>query len=1396
MKSQNIFIILFLFCSSYTFSADYTGKTANIILICGQSNAAGNALKSAVNKSQFTALDTVKYAQAGDTNLSQTLGQTFTLNEFLNSTYTKHGLELGLAEGLHKSGMSDIFIVKYGYGGSWIDLWGKTNATIFEGKSNLYTNAMNFLQTKVTEMQQLGYTKFSFKGLVWLQGESDAILTVRANVYQSKLNALMTNFKTDIAQVFNIASKDVPVYLVQPATYADKTNYESPSDEAKVINSLSSFAMNTNSSEFIPTNDLTGYVDAIHFNTASQNEIGSRVAKKMNIIPKKIINVKDYGAVGDGVTNDGPAIDAAFTEASNLNGNAIINFESKSYYIGEKANKWHYFNITNLDSLVVEGNGAELLFKRTNLTFNFTNCTNTIVRNLSIDYIEPTYAQGKVVAKNLGKATIDVLIEDGYPLPPTKLTNGGGGLHGIVFDPIQYTRRIFPDIDDDHFLIDSISFVSNRVYRFYFTSSYYKQVNYIQVNDRVTHGFGWSYLDASYIAQKIGIPTGAIRLNECSNFIFEDFNLYAAPTMGINVSNSNGDITFRRTSIKRKPGTDRLLATPSDGIHTDNNRGAIIIDNCLLESTGDDITSLHSKEEKIVTKKNATTFDLLTTDIIYYFNKIKPNDELMFIDRNSGTVLGNAIVLSVVANSSTRINTVVLDRTINNLDVGITAINITSGSSGTTIKNSTLNPVLRNAMLLRILNGTIENNTINCYGGKIGVNLTDETNTGPFSKNITVKNNIINDADLIGINIGCAMSGVREDTTATGNILVTGNTINCKRLNGIKMRNTNRVKILNNTINMLGGTVSNGNAIEATNIRDVVIDGLTINDQRTGMLNNTAMRFSNCIESSFAITNLNFNLKSGMSNYVFLNTLTSYYIRPSGDSQSWIYMSDILPQQIITASNITVSPSNTYYLAKGVYTKSGISLTGGNIYGGFKGDETEINLSSRELSDRDGNGIVEPWEFKNETIINGTAPFSGIGSTTDRFLTVTGGEINGVTLQNHHFNSDTNSGTIILGAVSSTPILAMDIYSNAGRMINCTVKKIKAFKGPVMLTNKSSIIDGCLIEECISTSTSGTAAVFMNLLGGKVSNSVLRNNYNNGSLGGAVFANSLASTDMNAIVENCVLYNNTAKYGGAIRGEARTDKRGIQIVNCTVANNQSTTASVASVDLIGGGLIVNSIVLDDTQNEIRANTSNHYLSNNVFSALGLGSGVTAYPNTDMLSGKTVADFDFISPTTFQGSIITGDANFDQTKYDAIRTANYKINPSNANRLSISGLKVLPSSYLVGGTGTSVPLTANIPTMDINGVSRPISSTGNISLGAYQYDDLNSLTSEIRPSVLVYPINEGIRICGAEGYKVSVYAISGQLVKSTIILSTNTDIALPKGFFILTVGSDRIKIRVK
>lgn len=550
--------------------------------------------------------------------------------------------------------------------------------------------------------------------------------------------------------------------------------------------------------------------------------------------------------------------------------------------------------------------------------------------------------------------------------------------------------------------------------------------------------------------------------------------------------------------------------------------------------------------------------------------------------------------------------------------------------------------------------------------------------------------------------------------------------------------------------------------------------------------------FPSAASSSVAVDDVSFMRTKDI---VVFNT---YYVRPEGDNTSWKNISGLDPEQIITSNSPTINGTSTYYFAKGNYTKAGIVMTTGKIYGGFIGDETSINLSARALSDKDGNGIVEPWEFTNETIINGTNPITGVVSGS-RMVTVTGGEINGLTIQDHFYNA---SGVITLGYVSSAPNATHDIETNAGKMINCTVRKLKinvTGGGPVMLTNKLSLVDGCLIEECVATGGSSAGAVYMPLLGGKVANSVLRNNIASftGTYAGAIRATALASTDMNAIVENCVIYNNTsAGGGGAIRSEAQASKRGLQVINCTVVNNKSTNSITSSVDLINGGIVVNCIVVDDPFFEIRSNTINNYVSNCAVGEL-MTPTTNFYPNTDVVIDKTANDFAFLKTSTFAGSMMPGDAGFDQAKYDEIRSANFKVTETYSAAITTASLKTLPANYQIAGSGATIDITATIPTKDIVGTNRPITdATKEVTLGAYQFSTATGFNTNFSNGISFYGSDESVVVLGAQGNTANLYSVSGQLIKQQKLISNKSNIAVGKGFYIVTVGNVKSKVLVK
>jgi len=131
------------------------------------------------------------------------------------------------------------------------------------------------------------------------------------------------------------------------------------------------------------------------------------------------ISVKTFGAVGDGITDDGPAIRRALETA--LKGkHRKITFENKRYFLGPRADCWPYFTIDGVTDLLIEGNGAELLITENNSFFEISRSTDIRIQRLTLDYAKPITFQGKVIAvsESNDRFSFDVKIDRGYPPPP------------------------------------------------------------------------------------------------------------------------------------------------------------------------------------------------------------------------------------------------------------------------------------------------------------------------------------------------------------------------------------------------------------------------------------------------------------------------------------------------------------------------------------------------------------------------------------------------------------------------------------------------------------------------------------------------------------------------------------------------------------------------------------------------------------------------------------------------------------------------------------------------------------------------------------------------------------------------------------------------------------------
>ena len=224
---------------------------------------------------------------------------------------------------------------------------------------------------------------------------------------------------------------------------------------------------------------------------------------------------------------------------------------------------------------------------------------------------------------------------------------------------------------------------------------------------------------------------------------------------------------------------------------------------------------------------------------------------------------------------------------------------------------------------------------------------------------------------------------------------------------------------------------------------------------------------------------------------------TNYYVdgnngNDTNDGKTWATAKKSIEATrdiILAGDNVFVKAGTYNYTASNLATQDCalFTLTNVNYYGGFAG--TESSPTQRALSDKDKNGIVEPWEFTNETILsitlNNTTNLNSTGlcvtSNTIGFcffdgFTVAGAYNYNVTSTNTtakpaiavcnyvYFRNNTIRNWTLSGTVNAGDIVGKTAAYTDGSLL-------KIYPG-------GGIVENCLIEKNTSTLTAGTSQSF------------------------------------------------------------------------------------------------------------------------------------------------------------------------------------------------------------------------------------------------------------------------------------------------------------------------------
>ena len=406
--------------------------------------------------------------------------------------------------------------------------------------------------------------------------------------------------------------------------------------------------------------------------------------------------------------------------------------------------------------------------------------------------------------------------------------------------------------------------------------------------------------------------------------------------------------------------------------------------------------------------------------------------------------------------------------------------------------------------------------------------------------------------------------------------------------------------------------------------------------------------------------------------FVGMANAANYYVDPakaddSGNGTSWLTAKKTIAAAYTAA--IAAGNWNNILVKGGIIDFTSTQTMGitANFYGSCAGNES--SYTQRPLTDNDGNGIVEPWEFEFPT----TLRFTSVNADALKLPSGSGIVFDGFTI--------THTGTSSSGTFKTLTLQTSTCQFKNNSIKDCdvTVKMTGSTFG--ILIKAVGNFTNNLIENnrvTVNATADGTCAPTLEVAAGaRVAQCLIRNNrvimdYSTGTTGnsnarGLIMLVTPSASAPYTSVSSCVIHNNEMAFtgnasnltmsNGSTVALTNTASATDSVYNCTIANNKGTTVSTAfnhaglkvfyttatdatsTVHYIKNNVCWNNYKSDGTINNINKTNTEVYgsVTNNYTNGVGLStaaSGVISN-NNNSIDAVTYTP-NFISPTSIAG----------------------------------------------------------------------------------------------------------------------------------------------------------------
>lgn len=351
----------------------------------------------------------------------------------------------------------------------------------------------------------------------------------------------------------------------------------------------------------------------------------------------KFLSVKDFGAVGDGQTDDGPAISKAIHALYNYGAGSKLIFESnKTYFVSTTDGSSDMaISLKALDGITVEGNNSTILCDKGVRYMTVSSCTNTTVTGLNFDLKTRAHFVGSVTAVNVDEGYFDIRSDRDI---------GFSGEWNPTNSP--FCLKASDGTSRSFIVIKKMTTVdaANRIYRVY------------AVMDDPSLGTGAQVRSLSLNQQIIapvpfighcGDPSFIISGNTDLNL--ENINVWNVPHFVFFVTWNKGTLNFNKVNVMPPSDESVVFSSWRDVYHCKSNSAKLIWNSCISKGNGDDIINISSNMMYVKTVVSAVEVICQWPETNGSYGTPEEGSSIIIWNNDTGKLIGKTTLKKVIS---------------------------------------------------------------------------------------------------------------------------------------------------------------------------------------------------------------------------------------------------------------------------------------------------------------------------------------------------------------------------------------------------------------------------------------------------------------------------------------------------------------------------------------------------------------------------------------------------------------------------------------------------------------------------------------------------------------------------------------------------------------------------